>query len=116
MPPVDADTVTNAAQGAGPDLHGAPLVDAPEQRELTPPVRMALQIIWPAFLMAGVIEALVFSVVDPASLHWFGGEPIDWPVQAVYTAGFFMFWLSTALSAALTRALMTFEDDVRLGR
>ena len=39
----------------------------------------ALQILWPAFLMAGVLEMLVFAVVDPAELHWFGGPAIGWP-------------------------------------
>ena len=65
--------------------------------------------------MAGVMEALVFSVVDPQSLHWFGGERIGWAPQAVYTVSFFIFWLVIAISAGVSRALMTFEDDVRIG-
>jgi len=35
--------------------------------------RLAMTILWPAFLMAGVLEVLVFAVVDPGELHWFGG-------------------------------------------
>lgn len=80
-----------------------------------PRLMMALQIAWPAFLMAGVLEGLIFSVVDPRSLHWFGGEPIDWAPQAVYTVSFFIFWLVISVAGAVSRALMTFEQDVRLG-
>lgn len=32
-------------------------------------------ILWPAFLMASVLEALVFVWVDPAQLRWFGDTP-----------------------------------------
>jgi hypothetical protein len=51
----------------------------------------ALTILWPAFLMAGVLEMLVFVVVDPADLHWFGGEALNWSAQAVYTVTFSKF-------------------------
>ena len=61
----------------------------------------ALRILWPAFLGAGVLEALVFAVVDPHDLHWFGLS-LDLPRQAVYTLGFFAFWTITASSSALT--------------
>lgn len=76
---------------------------------------MAMQIAWPAFLMAGVLEALVFSVVDPQGLHWFGQQAIDWPVQAVYTVSFFIFWFVIATACGISRALQTFRADVRLG-
>ena len=33
----------------------------------------ALCILWPAFVMAGVLEMLVFALVDPAGLRWMGG-------------------------------------------
>jgi len=65
----------------------------------------ALAVLWPAFLMAGVLEMLVFAVVDPQQLHWFGAEPIDWPSGAVYTLSFFMFWGVIATSGALTQLL-----------
>jgi hypothetical protein len=31
----------------------------------------ALRILWPSFLVAGVLEGLVFSVIDPHELRWF---------------------------------------------
>ncbi len=65
--------------------------------------RHGLVILWPAFLMAGVLEMLVFAVVDPANLTWFGVEPLGWPVQAVYTVAFFVFWTTIATSGAITQ-------------
>jgi len=66
---------------------------------------------WPSFLMAGVLELLVFAVVDPESLHWFG-QPFDMPRQAVYSLGFFVFWLSVSISGALTLLLAKSPDEV----
>ena len=54
----------------------------------------ALLILWPAFVMAGVLEALVFAVVDPESLHWFGSATaLDWSASAVYSVTFLIFWV-----------------------
>jgi hypothetical protein len=61
-------------------------------------------IAWPAFLVAGVLEMLVFAMVDPADLHWFG-QPLDMSRQAIYTLAFFAFWLMTMASSALTTLL-----------
>ena len=36
-------------------------------------LRRTLRILWPAFLVAGVLEMMVFAVVDPADMRWFGG-------------------------------------------
>jgi len=69
----------------------------------------ALQILWPAFLMAGVLEMMLFAVVDPGDLQWFGGAPIGWPRQAIYTVTFLIFWGAMAVSGALT-ALLTRGD------
>ncbi len=69
----------------------------------------ALQILWPAFLMAGVLAMMLFAVVDPGDLQWFGGTPIGWPRQAVYTVTFLIFWGAMGMSGALT-ALLTRGD------
>lgn len=61
-------------------------------------------IAWPAFLLAGVIEMLVFAVVDPQDLHWFG-HPLAISREAVYTLAFFCFWMLTMASSALTTLL-----------
>ena len=74
--------------------------------------RLAMTILWPAFLMAGVLEALVFAVVDPAELHWFGGPAIEWPTQAVYSVTFLIFWGAMAMAAALSALLARESDEV----
>jgi hypothetical protein len=61
-------------------------------------------IAWPAFLVAGLLEMLVFALVDPQDLHWFGRE-LDLSRQAIYTLAFFAFWGLTMLSSALTTLL-----------
>lgn len=61
-------------------------------------------IVWPAFLVAGVLEVLVFAMVDPQDLQWFG-QPLDWSRQAVYTVAFFVFWCITMVSSTLTTLL-----------
>ena len=67
----------------------------------------ALIILWPAFVMAAVLEALVFVVVDPASLQWFGIEPLSWTTSSVYSVTFLIFWGVISTSAAITQLLQT---------
>jgi hypothetical protein len=61
-------------------------------------------IAWPAFLLAGVLEFLVFGLVDPQEMHWLG-QPLDLSRQAIYTLAFFVFWAAAAASSALTTLL-----------
>ncbi len=68
-------------------------------------------VVWPAFLLAGVLEILVFGMVDPQDLHWFGMS-LNLPRQAVYTLGFFAFWLITAVSSGLSVLLAQPAADV----
>ena len=58
-------------------------------------------VIWPAFLVAGVAEAIFFTAFDPFDLHFFGA-PIEMSRSAVYTIGFFGFWALCVASSALT--------------
>jgi hypothetical protein len=61
-------------------------------------------IVWPAFLVAGVLEVLVFAMVDPQDLRWFG-QPIALSRQGVYTVAFFVFWIIAMMSSGLTTLL-----------
>jgi hypothetical protein len=72
--------------------------------------RRVLQILWPAFLVAGVLEMLVFAAVDPGDLHWFGSAPIAWSAHAIYTFTFLLFWGAIATAGAVT-ALLAIESD-----
>jgi hypothetical protein len=65
-------------------------------------VTRALQIGWPAFVAAGVLELLVFAHVDPADVHTVAGAPVELSRQAIYTLSFFGFWAVTAAAAALS--------------
>jgi hypothetical protein len=71
--------------------------------------RLALCILWPAFLSAGVLDALVFAVLDPHDLRWFGGAHVGWTPVAVYSVTFLIFWSGIAASAAMT-ALLSLSD------
>jgi hypothetical protein len=62
-------------------------------------------IAWPAFLVAGMLEMLVFAFVDPQDLHGFDGEPLGLSRSAIYTLAFFIFWGATMVSSALTTLL-----------
>jgi len=64
----------------------------------------AMWIAWPAFLVAGVLEVLVFGMVDPQDLTWLG-EPINASRHAIYTVSFFIFWACTCVSSGLTTLL-----------
>lgn len=61
-------------------------------------------ITWPAFLVAGVLEMLVFAMIDPAKMSWFG-RPLGISNLGVYTLAFFVFWAFTMVSGALTTLL-----------
>ncbi len=68
--------------------------------------RCMMWVIWPAFLMAGLMEVLVFAMVDQQDLHWFG-QPVALSAQAVYTLAFFAFWVITMLASAMTVFLIS---------
>ena len=70
----------------------------------------AMTILWPSFVMAGVLEGVVFSVVDPADLRWLGHVPVEASPQAVYTVSFLAFWALISTSGALT-ALLWIDPD-----
>lgn len=68
--------------------------------------RAILQVLWPAFMMAGVLEIGVFALVDPSELHWPGGAAMALSRQAVYSLAFLAFWGVIAVACAVT-ALLT---------
>ena len=57
-----------------------------------------------AFLMAALLEMVVFAMVDPADIQW-RGQPLEVSRQAVYTMAFFFFWAVTMASSFLTTTL-----------
>lgn len=73
--------------------------------------RFAMAAAWSGFLSAGVLEALVFAVVDPAELRWFGQAPVEMSTQAVYTVSFLIFWGVCALGTGLALLLVSQPGD-----
>ena len=70
-------------------------------------------VLWPAFLAAGVLEMLVFAVIDPEDMRWMG-QYLSWPRQAIYSLGFFILWGVTALASSLSLLLSRSGELVNL--
>ncbi len=60
-----------------------------------------IHILWPAFIVGGVAEAVFFTLFDPTDLTLFGHE-LTASRTAIYSVGFFAFWAVAACSSALT--------------
>ncbi len=67
--------------------------------------RHVLLIIWPSFLIAGLLEMLVFSAANPEDMKGFGGLLTEMSAAGVYTVAFFCFWAISALGTTLTLML-----------
>ena len=74
-------------------------------------VKRWVLITWPAFLAACLLEALVFSAVDPGEVHW-PYLTLQPSRQAVYTAAFFSFWLISIACASTVLWLSKPPRDV----
>jgi cobalamin biosynthesis protein CobD/CbiB len=66
--------------------------------------RRWIAILWPAFILASLMELLVFAFIDPSDLRW-GREGLGYTRQAIYTSSFFAFWVMSAAACALSVAL-----------
>lgn len=64
-------------------------------------LRLALVVLWPAFLVAIAAEGFFFSFFDPHDLLIIG-DPAEWPAIAIYSVGFFFFWAFCSLASMLT--------------
>ena len=73
---------------------------------------LALRILWPAFLFAGVLEMMVFAVIVPHDMRWFGGALIGWSPVAIYSVTFFIFWSVIVGAGALTALLSLTGDEI----
>jgi len=62
-------------------------------------------VLWPAFLIAAVLEIGVFAMVDPAALHTLDGGAVTLSPTAVYSIAFLAFWLLVGVACALTVVL-----------
>jgi cytosine/uracil/thiamine/allantoin permease len=66
-----------------------------------PLVQRIVAVLWPSFLTAGLATTLFFTVFDPLDLAALTNYP-DISRTAAYSIGFFLFWLLTSSTCALT--------------
>ena len=66
-----------------------------------PKIQKVIAIFWPSFLTAGVATILFFTAFDPQLLMAVSGYG-NISRLGGYTIGFFLFWLLTASTCALT--------------
>ncbi len=69
-------------------------------------------IVWPAFLVAAVLEIAVFAWVDPAALRTPAGASLPLSATAIYSIGFLVFWACTAAACGLTVLLERSIDEL----
>src|SRR5262249_11899502 len=73
-------------------------------------MQRAVLILWPSFLVAAVAEMVFFALFDPGELSFFG-QPLELSRIAIYSIGFFLFWVFAAASSALSLALGASGDE-----
>ena len=69
-------------------------------------------VMWPAFLGAALADGVIFTLIDPVTVEWFGQHVVS--RQAAYTVGFFFFWLLIVASSFLL--LWLHEDNLDKAR
>jgi hypothetical protein len=72
-----------------------------DPKEELPAVQRIVSVLWPSFLTAGAATILFFTVFDPEQLSLIAGGP-EITRTGGYSIGFFLFWILTASSSALT--------------
>jgi hypothetical protein len=70
-------------------------------RKSIPMTQRIIAILWPSFLTAGVATILFFTAFDPEVILAVSGYG-EVSRLGGYTIGFFLFWLLTSSSCALT--------------
>ncbi len=66
-----------------------------------PVIQRVIAVLWPSFITSGVATGLFFTAFDPLDLMTLTGHH-DASRMSVYTIGFFLFWLLTSATCALT--------------
>ena len=62
-----------------------------------PRTQKCIAVLWPSFMVAIVATGLFFSAFDPDDLYPFG-EQTEISRMGIYSIGFLVFWLITAVS------------------
>ncbi|MDI9334962.1 MAG: hypothetical protein QM533_11375 [Cytophagales bacterium] len=72
--------------------------------------KFILPVLWPAFLVASLLEMFVFMLFDPHDANWLG-QPSQLSRQGIYSVSFFVFWGLGALASALSIFLLRKNID-----
>ena len=64
-------------------------------------IKLAMWILWPSFVAAGIGVGIVFTLIDPDELVVLGNH-VHAPRTAIYTLGFFILWAIAACSSAMS--------------
>jgi hypothetical protein len=70
-----------------------------------------IQVLWPSFLVAGIVEIIFFTVVNPQELYLLG-QVVHFSAIATYSIGFFGFWLVCAASSLATLFFQQTSDEI----
>jgi hypothetical protein len=66
-----------------------------------PLIQRFIAILWPSFLTSGIATILFFTAFDPQQLLMYT-DFAEMSRLGAYTIGFFLFWLLTTVTSALT--------------
>jgi hypothetical protein len=69
-------------------------------------------VLWPAFVVAGLIEMVVFAFVEPSALHTLDGSALDLSATAVYSIAFFVFWALVASACLVVLRLASSAEEI----
>ena len=66
-----------------------------------PVIQRVIAVLWPSFITSGIATAAFFTVFDPLELVTLAGY-LEVSRTGAYSIGFFLFWLLTSSTCALT--------------
>lgn len=66
--------------------------------------KQLMWILWPGFVVAIPAVGILFTLIDPVDVHYFGA-PLQASALAVYSAGFLFLWSLGIACSALTLLL-----------
>ncbi len=72
-----------------------------ERMPAIPMIQRIIAVLWPSFIMSGIATGIFFTVIDPFELMIIIEQP-DISRMGAYSIGFFLFWLLTSSTCALT--------------
>ena len=62
---------------------------------------------WVTFMFAGIASIIFFATFDPIELGQLATFSVNWSAQAIYTAGFLLFWLFGFITTVGSVILLT---------